>query len=100
MIEQNEARIDIFYDGFFHFVIRKMFSFDEIELHSKWISSGNAVVEVINKNEGLIEYSNENGDVFEKDLFSFQCRYCLLVEDLLKFKKKFGEYRIVRNYEE
>ena len=73
------------------FIVGHFFKPHEIQIGSRWIGSGGGVVTV----EGLntygstdpwveVMYSWYQHDVkvtFEKDVFAFQCRYCLIVED-------------------
>lgn len=70
-------------------VVRHFFKPDEIEVGSRWMGSSGGIVTV----EGLNQYGStdpwtevvyswmENGEkrTHEKDCFSFQCRYCLIV---------------------
>ena len=72
-------------------VVRHFFKAHEIQVGSRWIGSSGGIVTV----EGLNTYGSTNpwievvyswekdGEKFthEKDAFSFQCRYCLIVED-------------------
>lgn len=71
-------------------IVRHFFKADEIEVGSRWISASGLIVTV----EGFESYGSidpyievvyswyENGEkkIYEKDVFSFQCRYCLIVE--------------------
>ena len=71
-------------------IVRHIFKAHEIEVGSRWISAAGGIVTV----EGLnlygsidpwyeVVYSWErDGEKFthDKDAFSFQCRYCLIVE--------------------
>lgn len=71
-------------------VVEHFFKHDEIPVGSRWISSSGNIVTV----EGLNAYGSldsyyevvysweENGEkkTHEKDVFSFQCRYCLIQE--------------------
>jgi hypothetical protein len=73
------------------FIVGHFFKPHEIQIGSRWISSCGYVVTV----EGLNSYGStdpwyevvysweENGvkKTHDKDVFSFQCRYCLIVED-------------------
>lgn len=72
-------------------VVRHFFKAHEIQVGSRWIGSSGGIVTV----EGLNTYGStdpwievvysweKDGEKFthEKDAFSFQCRYCLIVED-------------------
>ena len=73
------------------FIIGHFFNADEIQVGSRWIGSGGGIVTV----EGLNTYGSigpwievqyswyEKGEkrTHEKDVFAFQCRYCLIVDD-------------------
>ena len=72
-------------------IVRHFFKAHEIQVGSRWIGSSGGIVTV----EGLNTYGDtdpwievvyswdENGvkRTNDKDVFSFQCRYCLIVED-------------------
>ncbi len=72
-------------------IVGHIFKGDEIQVGSRWIGASGGIVTV----EGLNTYGSttpwyevvyswyENGEkiTHEKDAFSFQCRYCLIVED-------------------
>jgi hypothetical protein len=72
-------------------VVRHFFKAHEIQVGSRWIGSSGGIVTV----EGFNTYGStnpwievvyswdENGvkRTNDKDVFSFQCRYCLIVED-------------------
>lgn len=72
------------------FIVGHFFKAHEIEVGSRWISSSGGIVTV----EGLNSYGStdplfevvysweENGEkkTHDKDVFSFQCRYCLIVD--------------------
>jgi hypothetical protein len=74
-----------------------MFKEDEITVGSKWVSVGTKIpVEVIKVEDGWIEYRYFDGKIHEKDVFCFQCRYCLVVEDLEAFSIKYvGQFEVV-----
>jgi len=74
-----------------------IFTATEIKIGSIWQSSGGSLVEVVDIRRFIWKYRNENKisyDVFykwteggveiinDKDSFSFQCRYCLVLEDV------------------
>ena len=73
-------------------VVRHIFKAHEIEIGSRWQSAdGGKLIATI---EGLNEYGSENPWIevvysyvlngekltYEKDVFNFQCRYCLIVD--------------------
>lgn len=72
-------------------VVRHFFKAHEIQVGSRWIGSSGGIVTV----EGFNSYGDtdpwievvyswdENGvkRTNDKDVFSFQCRYCLIIED-------------------
>jgi len=72
-------------------IVRHFFKPHEIQVGSRWIGSSGGIVTV----EGFNTYGDtdpwievvyswdENGvkRTNDKDVFSFQCRYCLIVED-------------------
>lgn len=72
------------------FIVGHFFKAHEIEVGSRWIgaSGGIVTVEGINaygSTDPLFEvvYSweeNEEKKTHDKDVFSFQCRYCLIVD--------------------
>ena len=72
-------------------IVRHFFKAHEIQVGSRWIGSSGGIVTVEGFNtygdtDPWIEvvYSWElNGEKYthQKDAFSFQCRYCLIVED-------------------
>lgn len=85
--------MQLYFDGCRYSVIRHIFNKGEITIGSKWISSGKSIVEVVDVIDrgcyGDVYYTN--GDVLsDKDGFSFQCRYCLLVEDVAAFRLKYA----------
>lgn len=55
----------------------------EIEVGSTWIGSGGCKVTVtkVNVEEYEIYYDQIGGAPHHKDAFSFQCRYCLILEE-------------------
>jgi hypothetical protein len=73
-------------------IVRHFFKAHEIQVGSRWIGSSGGIVTV----EGFNSYGSTdpwievvyswqlNGEKFthEKDAFAFQCRYCLIVEEL------------------
>jgi hypothetical protein len=74
------------------FIVGHIFPGQSIQAGSRWISSGNSIVTVdkvvsyptIHNNQYHVHYSwEENGErrTHDKDAFSFQCRYCLIVPD-------------------
>lgn len=75
----------------YKFIVGHFFKAYEIEVGSRWISSSGGIVTVESINSyGIpnpwyeVVYSwEENGEkkTHDKDVFSFQCRYCLIVED-------------------
>jgi len=76
-------------------VIRHMFKFEEILVGSTWISSSSWRVKVTSAEDDWITYVDHNGIEHEKDTFSFQCRYCLVVEDHNDFLEKHPECELV-----
>lgn len=65
-------------------IIRHIFSYDEIEVGSKWTSNGNDVVVIINKIDewkGIVyAWESDGTEKFhDKDCFCFQSHYCLIV---------------------
>jgi hypothetical protein len=72
-------------------VVRYFFKPHEIQVGSRWIGVSGGIVTV----EGINQYGStnswyevvyswyENGEkkTHDKDQFSFQCRYCLILED-------------------
>lgn len=72
-------------------IVRHFFKAHEIQVDSRWIGVCGHIVTV----EGINSYGSEspwyeivysweeNGvkQTHDKDLFSFQCRYCLIVQD-------------------
>lgn len=72
-------------------VVRHIFKAHEIQVGSRWIGSSGGIVTV----EGFNSYGDtdpwievvyswdENGvkRTNDKDVFSFQCRYCLIISD-------------------
>jgi hypothetical protein len=64
-------------------IVRHFFSPDEITLGSKWISSLGNIVKIELIEGQTIYYSwTENGELkkHNKDSFSFQCRYSLIID--------------------
>jgi hypothetical protein len=73
------------------FIVGHFFKAHEIQIGSRWIGASGSIVTV----EGLNTYGSidpwievvysweENGvkKTHDKGVFSFQCRYCLIVED-------------------
>lgn len=57
-----------------------IYPFDEIEVGSKWISSCGNRVTVTKVEEDEIYYDQLHGQPHHKSSFSFQCRYCLILE--------------------
>lgn len=77
-------------------VCGKFFKHDEIEIGSRWQGSGGFVVEVVDVKKFEWSYQGnkqvdydvyykwfEDGieKFFDKDIFNFQCRYCLIIEN-------------------
>ena len=76
-------------------VVRHWFKSEDLKVGSRWIGSSGHIVtldkievrDVPNSSSPwvTVHYSSvkENGEVVthDKDLFSFQCRYCLMIED-------------------
>jgi hypothetical protein len=72
-------------------IVRHIFKAHEIQVGSRWIGVSGVIVTV----EGINSYGStnpwyevvysweENGEkkTHDKDVFSFQCRYCLIVEE-------------------
>lgn len=55
---------------------------NEIKIGSRWVSSGSNFVTVTRVDEhGEVYYDQRRGDPHHKNYFSFQCRYCLIIED-------------------
>lgn len=77
------------------FIVGHIFPGQSIQAGSRWISSSNNIVTVDkvvsypasdheDKHWYVVHYSwEENGErrTHDKDAFSFQCRYCLIVPD-------------------
>jgi hypothetical protein len=71
-------------------VVRNILKPNEIKVGSRWIRAdgSNQIVTVEDvikyDSRSLIVYSwvleNQEPEIGEKDLFSFQCRYCLILE--------------------
>lgn len=64
-------------------ITNEIFPIDHIKVGQKWISIGSKEpVEVISadKDSGLVVYEQKDGSRNYKDFFSFQCRYCLVIE--------------------
>lgn len=69
-------------------VVRHIFKKEELEVGSRWIAAdgskgGVVVIRDIVKTEELwwVKYGYHGSDTtYEKDHFSFQCRYCKIVE--------------------
>ena len=73
------------------FIVGHFFKAHQIQVGSRWIGASGGIVTV----EGINSYGStdpwievtysweRNGEKFthEKDAFSFQCRYCLIIED-------------------
>jgi hypothetical protein len=91
-----DARIEWWYGK--NIVCGHIFPGTEIEVGTKWQNSGGGQVEVIDVKKFVWKYKGNEQisyDVYykwiedgvekfhDKDSFSFQCRYCLIVEDLL-----------------
>lgn len=54
----------------------------EIKVGSQWVSSGSNIVTVTKVDEhGEVFYDQRHGLPHHKSSFSFQCRYCLILED-------------------
>ena len=76
------------------FIVGHIFPGQSIKEGTRWISSSNSIVTVDkvvsypasdheNKHSYIVHYSwEENGErkSHDKDSFSFQCRYCLIVD--------------------
>ena len=76
-------------------IVRHIFNREELKVGSRWIGSSGGIVTIDDikiypkmdspKDWYEVYYSwNEGGEkkTHNKDHFSFQCRYCLIVEDL------------------
>ena len=64
-------------------VVRHKFAADEIEVGSKWMSSGGSVVTIFENDGEWITYQWEESTgtkYHTKDSFSFQTRYCLIID--------------------
>jgi hypothetical protein len=73
------------------FIVGHFFKAHEIQVGSRWIGASGCIVTV----EGIDSYGstdpwyevvyswyeNEEKKTHDKDVFAFQCRYCLIVED-------------------
>lgn len=54
---------------------------EKIEVGSQWQDSSGVVIKVTEVDEfGWVSYEGENQPLNEKDSFSFQCRYSLILE--------------------
>ena len=53
----------------------------EIKVGSQWVSSGSNLVTVTKVDGNEIYYDQRHGLPHHKDSFSFQCRYCLILEE-------------------
>lgn len=64
-------------------LVQTMVKATEIKKGSRWISSENYIVTVteIDLERKELSYIDGLGNKIDKDIFSFQCRYCLIVED-------------------
>lgn len=56
-----------------------IFPVGELTVGQKWMSSAGNVVTIYDIRDDLVYYVWENGS-HRKDSFSFQCRYCLILE--------------------
>lgn len=54
---------------------------DEIKEGQQWVSSCGHVVTVKHVDNGIVYYSQTQGVNWCKDSFSFQCRYCRILEE-------------------
>ena len=65
-------------------VCAHIFPVEGIKLGSDWMGSGGEIVTVIKIKDDWITYTWRGADEVkvrhEKDSFSFQCRYCLIVK--------------------
>lgn len=64
-------------------VAQHIFKQDEIKPGSTWAPAdgSNYTVEVVSVIDGWVTYKDAKGHVYDKDWFSFQTRYCLVVLD-------------------
>lgn len=64
-------------------VVRHFFHWSEIEPDQRWAPASGAdwEVRVLRASEVEVVYTDKNGTQFDKDPFSFQCRYCLVLLD-------------------
>lgn len=59
-----------------------IYPLSEIRVGSRWVGSTGGKVTVTKVDEkGWIHYDQTNGPPHQKDSFSFQCRYCLILEN-------------------
>lgn len=82
-------------------VIRHIFKENELEIGSHWIDSSYKTKVTIDKIEnGFVYYSNSENEQFDKDVFCFQTRYSLIVNDLKEFECKYpNQFNVVDSIE-
>lgn len=70
-------------------LVRHMFKVHEIDVGSTWAAADetDSTVEVVGINGDWLTYRHPDGKEFEKDWFSFQCRYCLVLDHKKEEKK-------------
>lgn len=62
-------------------VVRHTFPLAELQVGSHWAPADGSdrEVEITNTRGEWVEYSDANGVIRDRDWFSFQCRYCLVL---------------------
>lgn len=63
----------------YNIVCGHIFPVEELSVGQKWMSSSGNVVTISDIQDDLVYYAWESGSHC-KDSFSFQCRYCLILE--------------------
>lgn len=62
-------------------IVRHTFPLEELKVGSSWMSSSGSEVEITKIDGEWVYYFDKNNGIFyDKDWFSFQCRYYLIVD--------------------
>lgn len=65
-------------------VCSHIYSKEQIKVGSHWQSSSGTTVMIETVEDGWVTYSEHSGISHTKDVFSFQCRYCLILDHPIK----------------